>query len=269
MGQIQIHRKAASRPDVLRHESHRVTRTPPRPEAKAACTEPRVKDRPEDLRDRLLDHAIQHRRDTQQSDTTVGLCHLHTSHRRGFICPLLQRATQLRPVRAELLRELVDGEAIDARRSVVGPHLLPRPAQVVLFQDRGQQVALCFRVLSVAPRLRYAGRRISAGRAGGPGRFVSVRAFATSEASGHFHRAARRTVAVTSGSCHVATTPSADSCVFARGVAAASAGRPCVPRATPVGSQAGCRSEAHVMRGRKEAFPAPSIPRFFIVRKLW
>jgi len=129
------HLAAAFRP-AGRHFGHRVMRGVAGPVAVAVFAEIRFKARTQHLRDGLLDHAIQHRRNPQRTLGPVGLVDPHPFDGCGSVGAIPDGFGDPRPVLPRERGELFDGHAIDPRSTLVGLHALPRFGHVLRGDDR-------------------------------------------------------------------------------------------------------------------------------------
>src|SRR5215472_7569721 len=105
--------------DVLLRLDYRLMRRTFRPEPVAMFRECRVPSALQYLHHRLLDQAIQHRRDTKLSHPAVRLRDFHPSHRLWLIGPTQQLFPYRGPVLLQVARELSDFHAVDSRTSFV------------------------------------------------------------------------------------------------------------------------------------------------------
>ena len=94
-------------------------------------------DRREHLGNRLLYNAIEHSWNSERAKLrlTPVLGNIHTTNWRWGVAPILQLAAHTFPVFANEIGELPRFHPIDARRSSIGPHLLPSQSQVLGTQD--------------------------------------------------------------------------------------------------------------------------------------
>src|SRR5579859_3814594 len=102
-----------------------------RPEAVAVLAEGGVKDRLQDLQQRLLDQTIRHRWDAELALATLRLGDRHPSHRTGPVRPLQQLLADGGPRRAQECDGLVYIQSIDAGCALVGSDPFERPLQVL------------------------------------------------------------------------------------------------------------------------------------------
>jgi hypothetical protein len=90
----------------------------------------RVKDRLQDLQQRLLDQPIQHRRNAQHPLAASRLRDHHPAHGMRPIAATEQLLSNARPVRLAVRHQVVDGHSVHARRTAVAHHPLIRRHQV-------------------------------------------------------------------------------------------------------------------------------------------
>ncbi len=83
--------------DVFPGSEQCIMRSPSRAEAEARRREARIEQRLEDLQDRLLDQAIDHRRNAQLALAAAGLGDFHPAHRLRLIAPVEQCGEQRVP----------------------------------------------------------------------------------------------------------------------------------------------------------------------------
>jgi len=106
-----------------------------RSEAEARLREVRVEDRREYLRDGLLDHPIDQRRDAQQPLPAPGLRDRDPSHRLGLVDAIGQLLADLRPVQTGKLGEVLDAHPVHAGGALIGLHPLPCAPHVRTVQN--------------------------------------------------------------------------------------------------------------------------------------
>ncbi len=94
-------------------------------EAVTLVAELAVIERGEHLGDGLLDHSIQHRRNSEGPLRPIGFGDVNTAHGRWVIRPCFELGGDALPVLAGKRRELVDGHPIHPRRSAIAPDSLP------------------------------------------------------------------------------------------------------------------------------------------------
>lgn len=126
---------ASARPWLLGfHVPYRLVSVAALAETVAVSAEPALEERGQHLCQRLLDHAIQHRRHTQRALRPVGLRDEHPAHWRRVIRPLHKRGAYTGPVFPAEGREPLDGHPVDAGCTRVGLDTPPSPQQVLPFQ---------------------------------------------------------------------------------------------------------------------------------------
>ena len=137
--QVHIHDNPPPRlhKGLCRQDS--VVGTSARPKAVAVGTEGWIKDRLKNLQECLLDQAVRHRRDAKLALATPRFRNHHATHRLWPVRSLQQAVADNRPTGLQQRSRLVDVQPVHARRTLVGPHLLHRPQQVLSRQDRHEQ----------------------------------------------------------------------------------------------------------------------------------
>ena len=103
-----------------------------RAEAKAGVREAGIEDGSQDLKQGLLDQAIQHCRDAQHPHAfAIGLRYFYLPHRLGDVRAAEQLLPNAWPVLTAEVGQIIDARAVDARRSLVGTDTLIRCEQVL------------------------------------------------------------------------------------------------------------------------------------------
>lgn len=110
-------------------------RRAPRPEAEAGLGERRVPVRLQRLHHRLLDEAVEHRRDAERPHATRRLRDLHPPHRLRLVGAVDQLSPDRGPMPLQVGRQIVDTHAVDPRRTLVAPHSCQRRLQVLSVKD--------------------------------------------------------------------------------------------------------------------------------------
>jgi len=82
------------------------------------------------LGDGLLDDPIHDGRDSQQPLATVLLGYFDPANGTGAVSPGFELAADVSPVRPQMGGKVLNGDAIDTRRPLVGFHAPPRGSQV-------------------------------------------------------------------------------------------------------------------------------------------
>src|SRR5438477_11823573 len=77
----------------------------------------------QNLHHRLLDEAIQHRRDAKLSHPAVWLGDFHPPHRLRFVGPVQQLFSDRWPVLSQIVSELVHGDSVHSRTTFITFHL--------------------------------------------------------------------------------------------------------------------------------------------------
>src|SRR5208283_3877796 len=105
-------------------------RSPPWAEAEARRRETRIEQRLEDLQDRLLDQAIDHRRDAQLALAAAGFGDFHPAHRLRLVAPIEQCGEQRILVPGDPGPQVVDGHPVHSWRPPVRLHPLVGLVQI-------------------------------------------------------------------------------------------------------------------------------------------
>ncbi|HTY83810.1 MAG TPA: recombinase family protein [Silvibacterium sp.] len=145
--QIQINHPAAACGDVLLRLGYRLMCRASGPEPVTVFGKPRVPPALQDLHHRLLNHAVQHRRDAQLSHPSVRLGYLYPLHRMRLVCPTQQLFADGWPVLPQVNSQRIHRHAVDARAALVGLHSLQGLQTVLSLADLFHQL---FVVLSRA-----------------------------------------------------------------------------------------------------------------------
>lgn len=133
--EVDVHDPGVALADVLLGSPDGLVGVAARPEAIAVVRKRGLPERAQDLSDRLLDDAIEDRRNTQRADSAVGLRDLNAPHRRGAVAAVQELAPDPVTVAAKKTRELGDGHAVDPRCSTVRHHATHGPLPVLWFAD--------------------------------------------------------------------------------------------------------------------------------------
>ena len=128
--QVHIHHPSSPFLDVLLRFAHRIVCSAPRPEAVAVPTERRVEPRLQHLQDGLLDEPVQHGRNPQLPDPSPTLRYLLPSYRLRLVGPRQQPLSDLPPVPAQVLWQLLHAHPVDARTALILPHAFQRSYEV-------------------------------------------------------------------------------------------------------------------------------------------
>ena len=128
--EVEIHDDIVPVGDVFLGSEQRLMRAPSRAEAKARRREARIEQRLEDLQDRLLDQAINHRRDAQLALAATRFGDFNPAHRLRLVAPLEQRGEQRLLVLSDPGPQVGDGHPVDPRRSPVRLHPLVGLVQI-------------------------------------------------------------------------------------------------------------------------------------------
>ena len=106
-----------------------------RPEPETGFGEMGIKDRSENLTDRLLNNTIHDNGDTEISGAAVVLGNLDTLDRIGTISPIQQRCLDSFPVLMGILGKLLNRNTIDTGSPFVCPDLFPCAEHVISFDN--------------------------------------------------------------------------------------------------------------------------------------
>lgn len=111
-------------------------------ETVAAIAEVALEERPQHLRERLLDQTIQHRRYPERAFSPVRFCNEHPAHRRRAIGSFHQHGAESRPVGPKKRGKLLDRHLVEAGGSVVRFDPFPSRIQVFRVEDLLHQGSL-------------------------------------------------------------------------------------------------------------------------------
>jgi len=117
--QVKVHDPPIAVGDVALRLGDRLMGRAIRPEPVALRGERRVPCALQDLQHRLLDEAVERRRDAQLADTPIRLRNLDPPHRLRPIGPAQQLGANRWPLRLQVDRQLFDGHPVDAGASFV------------------------------------------------------------------------------------------------------------------------------------------------------
>jgi hypothetical protein len=130
-----IHHSAVTGRDQLLRPRYGLMRRAPRPEAEAILGERRVPIGLQHLHHRLLDEAVDHRRDAERTCAARRLRYLDPPYRPRLVGALKQLGPDRGPVLLQVGGQLVDAHAVNTRRSLVALDLLQRFPQVVTLDN--------------------------------------------------------------------------------------------------------------------------------------
>src|SRR5262249_54564654 len=133
--QVYIHHIAMPGRDVLLRPLHGLMRRAPRPKAEARLGERPVPPCLQPLHHRLLNEAVEHRRDTKRSCAARCLRYLDAPYRLRLVSAFEQLGPDRGPALLQVGRQLIDGHAVNARRTLVALHLRQRFLQVLTFDN--------------------------------------------------------------------------------------------------------------------------------------
>src|SRR5215212_1707557 len=133
--QVEIHDKAITRSNVLLCPLHRLMSRASGPEPIARGREGRIPLRLQHLHHRLLEKAIEHRRDAERTRAARRFRDLNAPYRLRPVGALEKLVPDLGPVVFQVGGQILDGHAIDTRRALVAPHLRERLSQIVALDN--------------------------------------------------------------------------------------------------------------------------------------
>src|SRR5665213_427145 len=133
--QVDIHDDGVSGRNIRLRPLHRLMRRALRPEAEARLRERRVPAGLQHLHYRLLDQAVEHRRNAEQPHAARRLRYLYAPHRLRLVGAVKQLRPDRRPVLFQVVRQVIDTHAVDARRTFVAPYLRQRLLQVLTLEN--------------------------------------------------------------------------------------------------------------------------------------
>src|SRR5215831_9931576 len=216
--QVDVHHHDGSGRDVRLRPLHSLMCRVPRSEAKARLGERPVPVRLQHLHHRLLDEAVEHRRDAERPHAARRLRYLHPPHRLRLVGALKQLSPDRGPVLLQVGRQGIDAHSVDSRRALVALHLRQRFPQVLTLDN-------CFHRRSGDRRAFKTGfRRACFGLLGGDVRGFTLRSGAQVQLDlillPHGSREIAALLATSTvrafGGAPPPTMPSADFCVAVR-----------------------------------------------------
>src|SRR5262249_24083446 len=167
--QVDVHHHGVPGRDIRLRPLHRLMCRVLRSEAEARLGERPVPVSLQHLHDRLLDEAVEHRRDAERPHAARCLRYLYPPHRLRFVGALQQLGPDRRPVLLQVGRQIVDAQAVDACRTFVALHLRQRLLQVLTLDN-------CFHRRPCDRRaFETSFRRARFGRLGGGARGFTLR----------------------------------------------------------------------------------------------
>ena len=134
--QVDIHHDVVAGRNVRLRPLHRLMRRAPRPKAEARLGERPVPVGLQHLHHRLLDEAVEHRRNPERSFAARCLRYLHPPHRLRLIAAVQQLSPDRGPVLLQIGRQVLEGHPVDARGTLVGLHSCQCLPQIVTLDDR-------------------------------------------------------------------------------------------------------------------------------------
>src|SRR5690554_4958660 len=129
--QVQIHYPVTAFPSAMLSVSDRLMRRASRTEAITVPVEAGFPVLLDHLGNRLLNKAIQNRRNAQRAGTAVGFGDGDPTDRFGSVGLPEQLLPNLPPVLAQIIWQFIHGHAVDARRSLVTSNLFQGTIEVV------------------------------------------------------------------------------------------------------------------------------------------
>ncbi|MPM89195.1 hypothetical protein SDC9_136303 [bioreactor metagenome] len=135
LGEVDVHGNGVAVLHIRLYLFDRLVGIAARSEAEARRREARFEDRREHLGDGLLDDPVHHGRDAQQPLAAVVLGDFHPADGLRTVTPGFELAAGVFPVRSQVGGKVLYGDAVDARRALVGFHAFPCTAQVVAGED--------------------------------------------------------------------------------------------------------------------------------------
>src|SRR4051794_34331692 len=139
--QVYIDNELIAFGDIGLRLCHRLLGRASWPEAVTVLAERRVPQRLKPLEHRLLDDAIDHGWNAESTlPSAPGLWDHHPTHRLRLVAPLEQVMFDLRPARFEDVRELPNGDPVDAGRPLVAHHRTQRRFYVLGITDCLHQI---------------------------------------------------------------------------------------------------------------------------------
>ena len=138
--QVYVHHPAPAGGHIRLGLRHRLQRAATRTEPEAVPRKLRLEDGLQHLVQRLLDQAIQDRRDAQLTHPSAGLGDLHPPHRQRLVIACQQRLLDTRPMNAQVLAQGFHGHAVHARRPLVALHALQGQQHVLAGDHRFHQL---------------------------------------------------------------------------------------------------------------------------------
>src|SRR5512143_3395645 len=133
--QVQIYHKAIACCRISLRGSYCILAASPRAISVAATAKMGIPDRGEHLKDRLLDHPVQDRRNPKRPHAApAGLWYLHLPYRHRSIRPLEQLLSNTRPFRLKVRHQFFHGHPVGPWYSLVRPDTLEGSQHVLTSQ---------------------------------------------------------------------------------------------------------------------------------------
>src|SRR5216684_2283248 len=120
--QVDIHHDVVAGRNVRLRLRHRLMRRAPRPKAEAMLGERPVPVGLQHLHHRLLDEAVEHRRNAERPFAARCLRYLHSPYRLRLVSAVEQLRPDRGPVLLQIGRQVLEGHPVDAWSALVGLH---------------------------------------------------------------------------------------------------------------------------------------------------
>jgi hypothetical protein len=133
---VEVHYNAATRRNQRLRRAHRLMRRAAGPEPVARRAERSVPMRLQHLQGRLLDEAVENRRNAERAHAPRGLRDLDPPDRLRLIGAVKQSGADRRPMVFQMRGQRFDAHTVDARRALVALNLRQRLPQIVPLDNR-------------------------------------------------------------------------------------------------------------------------------------
>ena len=133
---VEVRHDAAARRNHRLRRAHRLMRRPSGPKPVARGAERSVPMRLQNLQDRLLDEAVENRRNAERANAPGRLGCLDPPRRPRFVGAVKQLDADRRPMVLQVRGQGFDAHAVDPRRALVALNLRQRLPQIVLLDNR-------------------------------------------------------------------------------------------------------------------------------------